>query len=118
MHLRTMFKNLVKMNDFFHSVQLFRYEKESDYRTFTGGLISLVIIIVITIGFAQMIISTFNLTTISYTLKIEKKTNPESLNIIPGSDLDFMFGMQLNSFSGIYNLSDSTKYLDIQMTYF
>lgn len=70
MDCRLKLKNFIKMNDFFHSIQFLRYEKENDYRTFTGGLISLVIITVILIGFAQMIISTFNLSTITYTMKI------------------------------------------------
>ena len=46
-------KNLSRMIekvDFFNSSQLLRYEKENDYRTFTGGFISLGIIVVISLA--------------------------------------------------------------------
>ena len=55
----------VKKVDFFYAKEMLRYEDEEDYKTLTGRVISLTIIIAIIVGFANMILSTLNLTSIS-----------------------------------------------------
>lgn len=49
-------KDLIKSNDFFYSTEMLRFNEESDYKTLTGGFISLGIIIAILVGFMGMII--------------------------------------------------------------
>jgi len=61
MGILSKFKQAVKMTDFFYSSDMLRYENELEYRTLTGGILSLGIIITILIGFASMIIDTLNL---------------------------------------------------------
>lgn len=85
MNIRQKFANLIKMNDFFNSRELLRIEKENDYRTITGGLLSTTIIVVIIIGFAKMFIDTFNLSIISYTSKIDKQMTPGPINLTAAS---------------------------------
>lgn len=51
-------RNLIKMNDLFYAREMLRYDKELEYRSVTGGLLSLGIIIAVIIGFASMIINT------------------------------------------------------------
>ena len=58
-------KEAVQMSDFFYSTHMLRFEKEGEYRTLTGGLLSVVIIVVIVLGFANMIIDTLNMTNIT-----------------------------------------------------
>ena len=84
MRLIPLLKEAVTMNDFFYSTQLLRFKQEGEYRTFTGGLLSLGIIVFITIGFASMIISMLNRTTINTTFSVEKKTDP-TLTILDAS---------------------------------
>ena len=57
------------MSDFFNSSQLLRYENENEYRTLTGGIVSIGIAITIVIGFASMISDTLNKSAITYTQK-------------------------------------------------
>lgn len=54
-------KGAVKSTDFFYSSEMLRYEEELQFRTMTGGILSLAIIIATLIGFASMIIDTLNL---------------------------------------------------------
>lgn len=86
-------KHLVKMTDFFYSSEMLRYEDELEYRTLTGGVLSLGIIVTILIGFASMIIDTINLTSITTQMQVVKSTNPSAaiLSTAPGSK--FMFGV-------------------------
>lgn len=60
-------KQLVKLSDFFNSFQMLRFNKETEYRTITGGIVSIGVIITIIIAFASMIKDTINRSTISYT---------------------------------------------------
>jgi len=50
---------LIKSSDQFHSSELLRYKGDSQYKTLTGGIISLITIIAIIIAFMSMIKSTF-----------------------------------------------------------
>mgnify|MGYP000870840379 CR=1 FL=1 len=67
--------------DMFYSTELLRYESNKDYRTVTGGIISLSIILMISLGFASMIIDTLNKTTINSTLNIKKSSDPSFYNL-------------------------------------
>lgn len=89
------FKKIVQAGDFFHSAQLLRYQTENQYRTTTGGIISIAIIVVILVGFARMIIDTVNLSTITYTLKTERQTDPKSTTLFTDPTKNFMFGIEI-----------------------
>lgn len=86
-------KSIFKEVDFFHSTQMLRFRGESEYKTLTGGIISVAIIIVILIGFSQMIINTLNLSSINFTQNIQRKQDPSLLNIVSSPEKDFMFGI-------------------------
>ena len=51
-------KNLIKGNDLFYSSEMFRYENEMEYKSLTGGILSIGVIITVLVGFANMIILT------------------------------------------------------------
>lgn len=76
MKLANKLKKLVEMGDFFNSSQMLRFQKENEYRTFTGGIISFGIIVTILIGFSSMIMNTLNLSTINYTFNVLKNDVP------------------------------------------
>lgn len=69
-------KKVVKMSDFFNSFQMLRYEQEAQYRTVTGGIMSIAVIITIIIAFASMISDTLNRITINFSHRSERKSEP------------------------------------------
>ena len=69
-------KQLIYQADLFCSQQLLRYNSETQYKTLTGGLMSLAIISVIVIGFTSMIMDTLQKTSISSSLTVEKQSDP------------------------------------------
>jgi hypothetical protein len=100
---------LVKKIDFFYSTEMLRYDKDEDFKTLTGGFISVGIIIAILVGFASMIINTLNQTTISNTTQVIKNPIPtnSSMEITPESA--FRFGVEVWR----VNLSDTKRYFDV-----
>ena len=102
-------KNLLKMADFFNSFQMLRFQKETEYRTFTGGLISIGIIITIIVAFASMIINTVNRTIISFTHNEQKDSVPSLTQIMASPDDNFMFAVEVQG----YNLSSEYRYFDV-----
>jgi hypothetical protein len=74
-------KSLVVSTDFFYSTRLLRYEEDNDYRTFTGGTVSLAIIVTILFGFANMILNTINLNTFTISTETIKSPVPTPLDV-------------------------------------
>lgn len=64
---------------------MLRYDDDEDFKTLTGGIISLGIIVAIFIGFASMILNTLNLSSISTATQIIKNVDPPAskLEITP-----------------------------------
>lgn len=64
----TLWKNMKKLltfSDFFNSSSLLRFEKKAEYKTISGGLASIIIVIVIIVSFANDIAVTLQRTSIS-----------------------------------------------------
>ncbi len=51
-------KKLLSASDYFNSRNMLRFEKEDEYKTITGGIISLAIIVVIVVAFTKEILIT------------------------------------------------------------
>lgn len=102
-------KKLIEITDFFNSTQMLRYEKENEYRTLTGGIISLGIIITIVIGFASMIIDTLTLNSISYTQNIATHSDPSYTKITTSPENNFMFAIEIWH----QNLSAPVRHFDL-----
>jgi hypothetical protein len=64
------------MADMFYSSEMLRYDSDSQYQTFTGGLVSLVIVMIVIIGFFNMISETLNRTAITSSLNIVTSSSP------------------------------------------
>ena len=67
-YLKAGFKSV----DLFYSTQMLRYNNYVEYKTITGGIISLVMVISVMIGFSSMIISTMQRTSITSTREVKK----------------------------------------------
>ena len=53
-------KEIINKLDLFSSIQLLRFEGNAETKTFTGGIVSLGLIIYLASTFSSMIIQTFN----------------------------------------------------------
>lgn len=104
-------KSLIKMNDFFYSTEMLRFNDESEYKTLTGGLISLAIILVIMVGFATMIADTISLNSITSSTDIINNEVPTSANFSTNSDSNFMFAVNIP----YLNVASSYHYFDVKL---
>ena len=48
-------KELIKMSDIFYSSELLRYEKQNQFQTLTGGILSIAIWTTIAVSFTSMV---------------------------------------------------------------
>ena len=108
-------KKIVTSIDMFYSSQMLRYDNDTEYKTVTGGIITISIIILVTVGFASMISDTFNRTAITASLNIAKSNDPTFFDLKANKQNMFMFGFKLQSMdlSHIFNLASGTRYFDI-----
>ena len=65
-------KNTFLQADLFYTNELLKYRKDSNYKTMTGAIVSLVLTVAILIGFSSMIISMFRKTTIEASFESSK----------------------------------------------
>lgn len=61
---------------------MLRYNKDSQYQTFTGGIVSIAVVIVVIAGFFNMISETINRTAISSTVNVITTSNPPAYEMI------------------------------------
>ena len=96
---------------------MLRYDNETEYKTVTGGIITISIIILVTIGFASMITDTLNKTAISSSLNVQKSNDPTFYNLIADSDHNFMFGISIQpmDLSFTVNLATGPRYFDVTL---
>ena len=76
---------------------MLRYNKDSQYQTVTGGIFSLVIVIVVIAGFFNMISETINRTAVSSSLNVVTSSNPSAFNLTANPQNKFMFAVQIQS---------------------
>jgi hypothetical protein len=86
-------KNLIKSSDLFYSNEMLRYENELEYKSLTGGVLSLALIVTIIIGFANMIILTMERETIFSTKEIVKHSDPPFMIVEVSPENKFMMGI-------------------------
>jgi len=68
--------NLLLHTDFFYSSEILRYKGQTQHKTVTGGILSLMIIVAVITGFFSMIISTLEKTSIESKLEVTKARSP------------------------------------------
>ena len=58
-------KDILRVADLFYSTEMLRYNRNAQYKTITGGVVSLILIVAFVIGFWSMITNTVNKTTVT-----------------------------------------------------
>ena len=69
-------QDLIRKFDFFSATQFLRYRGEPEYATATGGMTSILILVVFVILFASMGLETARKNIITSSMSIEYDTNP------------------------------------------
>ena len=96
---------------------MLRYNDDAHYQTFTGGLFSLGIIVVVLTAFFRMILETVNRTAIDSNLNIITSSNPASYSLTTNKENKFMFGLQISStdLEFFYDMNGPRRYFDINV---
>ena len=110
-------KQLLYRVDMFCSSELLRYNSETQYKTLTGGLLSLAIIAVIAGGFFNMVADTVNRVSITSSLVTNKQSNHPLFSLNPGKEDMFMLGLSIQSIdlSFLADLNKGPQYFTLQM---
>jgi uncharacterized membrane protein len=94
---------------------MLRYNAETQYKTLTGGLLSISIFIFIVIGFANMISDTLNRTSIASTLQTIKQKDPALSVLTTNKNSMFMFGISVQTIDMAFtaDLGSGSRFFDI-----
>ncbi len=101
--------------DMFSSSEMLRYNEDAHYQTFTGGVITLGIIVTVISGFFSMISETINRTAITSSVNTLTTNYPPAYNLTANADNMFMFGIQIQStdLSFFYDANGPRRYFDV-----
>ena len=112
MKCRECLSEMIKTCDLFSLTQFLRYDKDEDYKTISGGLISLVVGTIFCVLFAGNALNTINKTDISWTLMEENDFDPTRTTLTFNEENKFMFTIGMPNI----NLNDaSQRYFDIEI---
>lgn len=105
-------KKIFRSFDLFSTSQFLRFEGEGEYKTASGGICSLMVIVVFMTLFMSTAIQTINMQIISWTSTSTLEFDPAETNItISPPDNPFMFAVKM---LGV-NLNDNVRFFDIVM---
>lgn len=74
-------RKLINQADFFSTTELIRYREEPDFKTFTGGIFSIAIIVVLATIFGNMSLSAVRRENINWSSQMLKDSVPPPLNL-------------------------------------
>ena len=74
-----MLKKLITKVDFFYSTEIIRFKGEAEYKTLTGGVCSIFIIVILLYAFWSMILGTMERTTITFEEIVTRNEVPTPL---------------------------------------
>lgn len=99
----------------FSSSEMLIYNEDAHYQTFTGGIVTLGIIVTVISGFFSMISETINKTAITSSVNVLTMSDPPATNLIANEEKMFMFGIQIQStdLSFNYDFNGPRRYFDI-----
>ena len=109
-------KPFLQSTDLFYSTEMLRYNSKSKYKTVTGGIVSLIMIVANIVGFSQMIISTMEKTAITSNFEIKKFSDPPLMINHVEKD-NFMIGAYLQTyyFEEIFDFLDGPQIFEIKL---
>lgn len=110
-------KRMLRNADLFYSTEMLRYKSTSQYKTITGGVVSVFIIIAILIGFSQMILTTLDKTSITSNLETKKSKDPTKMEVVAGEN-KFMIGVYVSTLydQELFDLKNGSRIFDIVAT--
>ena len=108
---KTMHK-ILKAFDLFPTQQYLRYREEPDYKTATGGAVSIAILVIFIILFSNLGMQTVNQQIINGSVNYKIDTEPVPLSINFKKGADFMFGIGI---MGLDLNDPNIKYFDISL---
>jgi hypothetical protein len=112
MKLKSCVAKFFKLCDLFSTSQFLRYKEDGDYKTVSGGVVSLMIISVFLALFMNTAIQTVNKDIISWTSTTTNYLSPTSTNVTFGPSSNFVFTVGLMGL----NLNDpKIRYFDVEM---
>ena len=89
---------VIKELDIFSHGQFLRYRGEENYRTITGGIVSVILMVLFAGIFSTLVLSTFQKSLITTTFDMSYEVDPSYHKLETGSKSNFMFAI------GILNL--------------
>ena len=94
---------------------MLRYNGDSQYRTFTGGILSMTVVFVVIAGFFNMICETINRTAIESNLNVVTSSSPSAFNLTTSPANMFMFAVQIQSqdVQFNYDIGGDRRYFDL-----
>ena len=109
-------KAVILHADLFYSSEILKYNSETQYKTLSGAIVSLILMGAIISGFSSMIISTMERTSITSSLEVKKSQDPELLKL-KDADNNFMFGIVIVNMYGstFFNISSGPQIFDVKM---
>lgn len=75
-------KRIIGKMDLFSSIQLLRFDGDAETKTFTGGILSLAIMIYLLATFSTMVFDTFNKLIITFTTDNVQDNEPEPIYLV------------------------------------
>ena len=113
MKCKSFLSEWTKTFDLFSLSQFLRYKQDNDYKTVSGGLISLLVVAIFCFLFSSNAIATVNKTAIAWKSTVEDAFNPTPATITFNPQGKMMFGIAVLGF----NLNDPTqRYFDVRMS--
>ncbi len=106
-------KSLLLQLDLFWSTDYFRYRSEPEYRTLTGGVCSLLLIITLAAVFSSSVIGTLSKQTINWQYSVAQQTDIEfSVTVDTKEPAKFMFAVGINEM----DLVTAPRYFDFRLS--
>ena len=109
---RKTMQKILKAFDLFPTQQYLRYREEPDYKTATGGAVSIAILVIFIILFSNLGMQTVNQQIINGSVNYKIDTEPVPLSINFKKGADFMFGIGI---MGLDLNDPNIKYFDISL---
>ena len=107
----TQFIKILRMVDFFQSSKLLRYNGDAEYKSTSGGIVSVTVVIIFIILFSNMGLKTLRKETITSSSYTENEIDPSEMNMVMGPEGGMMFGVYIKQ----ANLTAIPKLFDVKL---
>ena len=98
--------------DFFQTSKLLRYNKDAEYKSVTGGITSITVVIILCILFFNMGLRTIRKETVTSSTSTTNEIDPSEMTLTMGPGGNTMIGI----FSREVNFSAVPKLFDVTLT--